>query len=56
MEGVLLIPDDDGMTGVSPAGKPYDYLSLAGQIIHNLAFSFITPLGADNDYIHAVLP
>jgi hypothetical protein len=53
VERVLLTVDDQSMAGVGSTGKADDYLRLVGQVIHDLSFPFVTPLGSDNHYVHA---
>jgi hypothetical protein len=56
MQGILLVPDNNGMPRISPAGKTDDYLGFLGQIIYDLALPLIAPLGANDDYIQFCTP
>ena len=44
----LFAIDPKRVAGIMPALKPYDSLGRFGQPVNNLAFAFITPLGADH--------
>jgi hypothetical protein len=52
MEGVFLVANDDGMSGVGPPGKTNNNLGFVGQVINNFSFPFIAPLGSYNDNFH----
>jgi hypothetical protein len=41
------------MPCVCAARKTNDHLCLGGQVIHDLAFAFIAPLGAYHNYFHS---
>ena len=51
MQYRLLAIDYHCMTGIMTTLKACDSLYAISQHIDNLSFSFVTPLGADNNYI-----
>ena len=44
LQHVLVLADDDGVTGVVSASDARDIVERAGQVIHHLALAFVTPL------------
>ena len=56
MQRVLLAVYDDGVAGVGTACIAHHILCIFGKVIYNLAFSFITPLGTDNNDLHKKSP
>jgi hypothetical protein len=44
-----IFADDDGVTGIVPAGDASDVIESAGEIVDDFAFAFVTPLRADYD-------
>ena len=51
MEDVFGAVVDDGVAGVVAASSAHDDVGTFGEVIDDFTFSFITPLGADNDDI-----
>ena len=49
MQYCFLAADNQRVAGVVTALKTHDTRNLIGQQIDNLALTFVTPLGADND-------
>ena len=50
------IADDDGVTGIIAPLVANNHRGALGQMVHDLAFSLVTPLGADhNDSWHDIL-
>src|ERR1044072_2154394 len=48
---------DHGVTGIIATRVAYDHIGLAPEYIHELAFSLVAPLGADdNQSRHTFLP
>ena len=48
---------DDRMAGIGPALIPHDHIGILGEDVDNLPFTFVPPLGADDDEIrHCSLP
>jgi len=55
LENVFVFADDDSMSGVMATGDANDEIEGAGEVVHDFAFSFVTPLCADyNDRFHAM--
>ena len=48
VQDVFLTVADDGVSGIVSAGGTHDHVCVFREIIDNLAFSFIAPLGTDN--------
>ena len=48
----FFLPDLDGVTGVVAALRADDDVGLLGEDVDDLAFSFIAPLGADQNGVH----
>jgi hypothetical protein len=48
VENELLSPDDDRVTGVVPPVVAGHHLHPGGEQVHDLAFAFVAPLGADD--------
>ena len=55
MELVDLFVDNQSMTGVVTSLETGDHVSPLGEPIHDLAFSLVAPLCANNHYIRHVL-
>ncbi len=51
MKDMLLVIDDKRVTGVVSSLEAHHAVSLFGEQVNNLAFSFISPLGANNNDI-----
>jgi hypothetical protein len=50
-----LVAHHQRVAGIVPALKAHHDVGAAGQPVHNLAFAFVTPLGADHgDICHFV--
>ena len=48
---------DDGMAGIGAPLVPHDHIGILGEDVDNLPFTFVPPLGADDDEIrHCSLP
>src|SRR6478672_12796062 len=57
LENVLVLADDDGVAGVVATGNANDVVERAGEIVHDFAFTFVTPLRAnDDDRFHSLCP
>src|SRR5690348_9428884 len=56
LQDVLVFSDDDGVAGIMASGNTNDVVERAGEIIHNFAFAFVTPLRADHDDRFHALP
>jgi len=48
LQGRLLAIDDQGVAGVVTALETHDSSGVVGQPVDDLAFAFVTPLGADD--------
>ena len=51
MQNRLHAVDDERVPGVVAALKAHDRRDVLGEQIDDLAFAFVTPLGADHDYV-----
>ena len=51
MQNGFLAIDDNRMSCVMATLKPHDGGRAFGQQIHNLSLAFVTPLGADDNYV-----
>jgi hypothetical protein len=49
LQDEAIFADDDGVTGIVPAGDASDVIESAGEIVDDFAFAFVTPLRADYD-------
>ena len=48
VELVLVLADDQGMTGIVSALEAHHAFGMIGQPVHDLALALVTPLGTDN--------
>ena len=55
MQHGLAPVDDQRMPGVVAALEAHHALRVIGQPVDDLAFALVTPLGADDDYVLAIL-
>jgi hypothetical protein len=56
MKNKLLVIDNQGVAGIVAALKTYYTVSLFSQQVNDFAFSFVSPLGSnDNDICHGIL-
>jgi hypothetical protein len=56
MKDILLVIDNQRVSGIVAALKTYHTISLFGKQVDDFPFSFVSPLGPnDNDICHAVL-
>jgi hypothetical protein len=51
MEGVCGVADADCMSGIGTACKTGDQIGFRCENIYDFAFTFITPLGTQNDTV-----
>ena len=51
MQLVDLTIDDQRMPGIMPALKTRDHICPLAEPVDDLAFSLVTPLGADNNHV-----
>ena len=50
MQNILLITDDNSMTGICTALISCDYFILFTKYINNFSFSFVAPLASDKNW------
>jgi hypothetical protein len=48
VKDILIIPDDDSVTGVGASLIPRDDIDVFADMIDNFTFAFVAPLGSDN--------
>jgi len=57
LQDVLFFADDDGVPGIVAAGHARDVIKRTGEIVNDFAFTFVTPLRADDDdRFHSAVP
>ena len=49
MKNILLVPNDDRMTGIVPSLITHRDIHTLGEDIDQFSLAFITPLGTDDD-------
>src|SRR5687768_5054414 len=52
MQNGFAAADDQRVPGVVPALEAHHHLGIGGQPVHDFPFTFIAPLGANDDHVH----